>query len=50
LIELRGLASEKLPTTRKEEINRELATAIEGIERNIARLSEKKKRRARSAK
>jgi hypothetical protein len=50
LIELRGLASEKLPTTRKEEINRELATAIEGIERNIARLTEKEKRQARSMK
>ncbi len=41
-IELRGLASEKLLSTRKEEVNRELATAIDGIERNIACLSEKR--------
>lgn len=41
LIELRGLASEKLPATRREEINRELATALDGIERNITYLSEK---------
>jgi site-specific recombinase XerD len=50
LIELRGLASEKLPSMRREEINRELAAAIEGIERNIAVLSEKEKRQARSVK
>jgi hypothetical protein len=42
LIELRGLASEKLPSTRREEINRELTTAIDGIEHNIARVSEKR--------
>src|SRR5262249_52590612 len=41
LIELRGLASEKLPSRRKEEINRKLTMAIDGIDRNIARVSEK---------
>ncbi len=42
LIELRGLTSEKLPGARKEEVNRELTTALDGIERNIAHLSEKR--------
>lgn len=42
LIELRGLASEKLPTARNAEVNCELTTAIDGIERNLATLSEKR--------
>jgi hypothetical protein len=41
LIELRGLANERLLSTRREEVDRELTTAIDGIECDIARLSEK---------
>lgn len=44
LIELRGLATERLPSSRNEEVSRELATAIGGIERNIAHLNENKSR------
>lgn len=42
LIELRGLATEKLPSARNEEVYRELTTAIGGIDRNIAYLNENK--------
>ena len=42
LIELRGLSNERLLSTRREEVDRELTTAIDGIERDIARLSEKR--------
>lgn len=45
LIELRGLATEKLPSSRKEEVYRELTTAIDGMDRNIAYLNEKQERR-----
>ncbi|MBX3283302.1 MAG: tyrosine-type recombinase/integrase [Acidobacteria bacterium] len=44
LIELRGLATERLPSLRNEEVSRELTTAIGGIERNIAHLKEYKSR------
>ncbi|MBK7935093.1 MAG: hypothetical protein IPK01_16810 [Acidobacteria bacterium] len=44
LIELRGLATEKLPSARNEEVYRELTTAIGGIDRNIAYLNEKQER------
>lgn len=44
LIELRGLATEKLPSARNEEVYRELTTAIGGIDRNIAYLSENERR------
>lgn len=42
LVELRGLATEKLPVSRQEEVYRELTTAIDGMDRNIAYLNENK--------
>ncbi|MBK7513818.1 MAG: hypothetical protein IPI76_16395 [Chloracidobacterium sp.] len=46
LVELRGLATEKLPSSRKEEVYRELTTAIDGMDRNIAYLNENERREA----
>lgn len=39
LIELRGLGSNALPATRQQELDRELATAVAGIERSIATIN-----------